>query len=186
MRPTPPRARARARKATRSRALATRAIATIAATIGARAVDVDSYFSRSESSAFVRATSNGTFAVGCESRNVAGMNFYPLVEFAGEFARASFGFDHGDGRGRAAARDVFKLARESGMTTIRAWAFSVNPAVPTWVRVGERHREDVLRGLDWALAEAAKHGLDLLLAFGDYWHTTAEIVRRVRAGGRGD
>ena len=194
MRPTPPRARARARKATRSRALATRAIATIAATIGARAVDVDSYFSRSESSAFVRATSrrvardasrdtfvratsNGTFAVGCESRNVAGMNFYPLVEFAGEFARASFGFDHGDGRGRAAARDVFKLARESGMTTIRAWAFSVNPAVPTWVRVGERHREDVLRGLDWALAEAAKHGLDLLLAFGDYWHTTAEIVR---------
>jgi mannan endo-1,4-beta-mannosidase len=193
MRPTPPRARARARKATRSRALATGAIATIAATIGARAVDVDSYFSRSESSAFVRATrdasngtfavpfvratSNGTFAVGCESRNVAGMNFYPLVEFAGEFARASFGFDHGDGRGRAAARDVFKLARESGMTTIRAWAFSVNPAVPTWVRVGERHREDVLRGLDWALAEAAKHGLDLLLAFGDYWHTTAEIVR---------
>ena len=116
MRPTPPRARARAREATRSRALATGAIATIAATIGARAVDVDSYFSRSESSAFARATSNGTFAVGCESRNVAGMNFYPLVEFAGEFARASFGFDHGDGRGRAAARDVFKLARESGMS----------------------------------------------------------------------
>jgi mannan endo-1,4-beta-mannosidase len=180
MRARPTRARRGERRGARSRAIATRAIATIAATIGARAVDVDSYFLRSESSGaveFVRATSNGTFARGCEERNVAGMNFYPLVEFAGEFARASFGFDHGEGRGRAAARGVFELARESGMTTIRAWAFSVNPAVPTWVRLGETHREDVLRGLDWALAEAAKHELDLLLAFGDYWHTTAEIVR---------
>lgn len=71
------------------------------------------------------------------------MNFYLFVEFVGEFVCVSFGFDYGDGCGCVVVRDVFKFARESGMTMICVWVFLVNFVVLMWVCVGERYCEDV-------------------------------------------
>lgn len=55
-------------------------------------------------------------------------------------------------------RDVLDIAVRNGFTVMRAWAHGVTGQYATMPKPGE-YDEGLLRGLDYALAEAGKRGI---------------------------
>jgi mannan endo-1,4-beta-mannosidase len=92
-----------------------------------------------------------------------GTNCYFLQE---EGAREALGWEGYAGRVDEALRKAATL--ELGV--VRAWAFNDDPENPAAIQTAPlRYGEAGLRGVDTALATAARHGVRLVLCLGNYW-----------------
>ncbi|GMH38575.1 hypothetical protein BSKO_06459 [Bryopsis sp. KO-2023] len=94
----------------------------------------------------------------CENFYFTGTNNYYLM------LRAA------DELGRCEVEEILDKSVELGINVIRTWGFSEGPL--EWRSLqpapGE-YDENTWRGMDFALDEASKRGVRLLIAFGNYW-----------------
>lgn len=94
----------------------------------------------------------------CEPFNFVGTNVYYLAVRAASNAS------------RCEVVEVLDKAQELGLTVIRTWAFNEGPSRwHAFQRAPNSYDERVLEGLDFAVAEASKRGIRLLLALANYW-----------------
>ncbi|CAD7701855.1 unnamed protein product [Ostreobium quekettii] len=117
---------------------------------------------------------NGEFVDGCEQFLVAGWNQWEVIEAAAgapELIGASL--PPGES-GPRMLQDMLDLAVEHGFNLMRAWAHSVSPQFALQPSPGE-YNEGMFRGLDFALDEARKRGIRVLLSFTDNWPPSGGI-----------
>jgi len=111
---------------------------------------------------------------GARPFRFAGTNCYFLQE---EGAREALGWESYEGRVEEAMRKVAGL----GLTVMRAWAFHDDPDNPAAVQTAPGvYREEGLRGIDLAIALAARHGLRLILSLGNYWEDYGGVPQYLR------
>ena len=65
-------------------------------------------------------------------------------------------------------RELFDITARNGFTIVRAWAHGVTPDYSI-INEDGTYNEGLLRGLDYAIAEARKRGLKLILSFTSNW-----------------
>jgi mannan endo-1,4-beta-mannosidase len=121
----------------------------------------------SDPDAFVE-VKNGEFVLGCSTFPISGINLWEVLE-AGAGAPMLTGSQLKAGMvSTQALLEAYDTAVRSGFTVVRAWAHGVTPEYATMDKDGE-YNEGLLRGLDFAIAEARKRGLKLILSFTSNW-----------------
>ena len=124
---------------------------------------------------FVRATRNGSLAIGCDPYYVVGFNCYTLIEAAAEVNHGTWGLDYSS-NGRAIVTAFLDEASLRGMNAVRMWAFSVVSGRPMQIAPG-KYDDALAAGVDFVMAEAAARGMKVILVLGDWW-TAADGVRK--------
>jgi mannan endo-1,4-beta-mannosidase len=136
-----------------------------------------------EIDSFVRVM-DGQFVVGpsCKRFLVTGWNQWEMVE-AGAGALELFGASlPANTTGPALVRRVLDRAAANGFTVLRTWAHTVTAQYALQTSPGE-YNEAVFKGLDYALDEARKRGIRLLLSLTDNWQQTGGADEFVRWAG---
>ncbi|GAB4816952.1 hypothetical protein N2152v2_003998 [Parachlorella kessleri] len=113
----------------------------------------------------------GEFVVGCQKFYISGWNQWEVVEAAAG-ALELFGASLPEGKtGPQLIRSLMDKAVQHGLTVMRAWAHPVTAQYAMETAPGQ-YNEAVFRGLDYALDEARKRGLRVLLSLTDNWQLT--------------
>lgn len=124
------------------------------------------------SDAFVRVAGDGkTFSLNGEPWVFAGWNQWEVLEAASD---APPPFRHLPLPGREHIVRQMNEAVDAGLKTMRLWAHTITEGHALQTRPGV-FDEDILRGLDFVLAEAGKRGLKLILAMTDNWYPVGGI-----------
>ena len=124
------------------------------------------------SDAFVRVAGDGkTFSLNGEPWVFAGWNQWEVLEAASD---APPPFRHLPLPGREHIVRQMNEAVDAGLKTMRLWAHTITEGHALQTRPGE-FDEDILRGLDFVLAEAGKRDLKLILAMTDNWYPVGGI-----------
>jgi hypothetical protein len=97
----------------------------------------------------------GQFDKFCRPFYPVGFNGYELVMLAAT-------------NQRQLVDEAFDQARALGLNTARTWAHSITPQMPFQTSPGKYDPEGV-EALDFVLDSAARHGIALILSFGDNW-----------------
>lgn len=97
----------------------------------------------------------GQFDKFCRPFYPVGFNGYELVMLAAT-------------NQRPLVDEAFEQARALGLNTARTWAHSITPQLPFQTAPGKYDPEGV-EALDYVLDSAARHGIQMILSFGDNW-----------------
>ncbi|KDD76362.1 hypothetical protein H632_c253p0, partial [Helicosporidium sp. ATCC 50920] len=111
---------------------------------------------------------NGQFMQGCVPFYPAGWNQWETMEAAAGYPYLTGASLPANTTGPEFIRDLLASGVSSGLNTLRAWAYSVDPAAAVQTAPGV-YNEDALFGLDYLLDEARKKGVRLILAFTSNW-----------------
>lgn len=99
------------------------------------------------------------FVLGADPFVPVGFNQYYMVTYGAQPSQ------------RALVTDVLDDAERLGLNVLRMWAFSEGEAEghPALQPAPGVYDEEVFRALDWAVDEAAKRGIRVLLVLSNYW-----------------
>lgn len=81
---------------------------------------------------------------------------------------------------RKTVTDTLDAAARLGFTVVRAWAFNDGPGWNALQTAPGVYSEEVFRGLDWAVSEAGKRGLKLMLTLTNFWEDFGGFPQYVR------
>ena len=124
------------------------------------------------SDAFVRVAGDGkTFSLNGEPWVFAGWNQWEVLEAASD---APPPFRHLPLPGREHIVRQMNEAVDAGLKVMRLWAHTITDGHALQTKPGE-FDENILKGLDFVLAEAGKRGLKLILAVADNWYPVGGV-----------
>jgi len=101
------------------------------------------------------------FKLGGEQFVFQGFNAYQLPEGAGDWGPV----------GKLMVKDIFKQAKENGLTVLRTFAFAGRLKQNALMTGPGEYNEKMLEAIDFVLDEAAKQDIRVVLVLESYWNT---------------